>query len=73
MEYTEDIRFILGRPNFWCGAKAIILRQRGHEIPRKAEDEQAYVIYWMLNMYKLHGGRWKKACEDYLNGVQETK
>jgi hypothetical protein len=59
IELNEDTRFILGRPNFWCGAMANSLRALGHEIPNKAEEEQAYVIWWMLNLYMENGEGWK--------------
>ena len=68
MVLNEETRFILGRPNFWCGAKAHVLRKLGHDIPKKAEEEQAYVINWMLEMYEKHGDTWRAHCEKHLRG-----
>jgi len=67
MDLNEDTKFILGRPNFWCGSIAPLLRESGYEIPKKAEDEQAYVIHWMLSIYEKHGESWKEKINTYLN------
>jgi hypothetical protein len=60
---TDDVRFILGHPNFACISYANALRVLGREISRKAEDEQATVIHWMLTHYLEHGDAWRGACE----------
>ncbi len=67
IELNEDTKFILGRPNFWCGPFAQGLRKKGHEIPNKAEEEQAYVIHWMLGMYETYGLIWKEEITKYLS------
>ncbi len=59
-EFTDDIEWILGRPNFVCGQIARILREGGIEIPEKAEAEQARVIYWLLEMHQQHGEDWRE-------------
>lgn len=56
-----SIKFILGRPNFWCGNVAQLLRGVGHTIERKAEEEQAYVINYMLELYEKHGENWEES------------
>ena len=75
-EFNEDIRWILGRPNFTCAHTANSLRALGQDIPNKAEEEQAAAIYWMLSMYEKHGNDWrKKGAEEMranLQKVQET-
>jgi hypothetical protein len=48
LDLNDETRWILGRPNFSCIGFANRLRQLGHEIENKAEDEQAAVIHWML-------------------------
>ena len=55
----EEIRWILGRPNFTCAGIAAWLREAGHEIKFRSEDEQAAVIYWMMNLYLEHGAEWR--------------
>ena len=70
IELNEDTRFILGRPNFWCGSIARRLRELGHKIEEKAEEEQAYVIYLMLGLYEKHNGNdgWKQERRDLVMG-----
>lgn len=59
-ELNDEVRWILGRPNFACVPMANYLRSQGHEIQLKAEDEQAAVIHWMLTMYAEHGADWRQ-------------
>ena len=56
---NEDLRFILGRPNFWCGPYARVLRLTGMEIAPKAEQEQAAVIHWLLGQYLKDPINWR--------------
>lgn len=57
-DMDEHLLQILGRPNFWCSPIASVLRHGGAEIRRKAEDEQAVVIHWLLTLYLKHGAKW---------------
>lgn len=57
-DMDEHLLQILGRPNFWCSPIASVLRHGGAEIRRKAEDEQAVVIHWLLTLYLQHGAEW---------------
>ena len=60
-EFNDDIQWILGQMCFQCGSYARILRGSGRSIAKKAEAEQAAVIYWMLTMYQKHGkDEWRK-------------
>ena len=71
MELNSETIFILGRPNFWCAPIANRMRQLGHDIPRKAEDQQAHVIHLMLEYYEKHGAEnWRKEVDNYLLGAQ---
>lgn len=69
----EHLRFILGRPNFWCYHLANALRAMGHEIARKAEEEQAAVIHWLLNAYFEHGPGWREAVEKIMEAEREKE
>jgi len=51
----DDLRDILGRPNFACIRLANLFRKEGAVIASKAEDEQAHVIHWMLGLRLKHG------------------
>jgi hypothetical protein len=70
--WDETIRSILGRPNFTLHTIANHLRVLGHEIKGRAEDEQAAVLHWMLNLYLAHGEEWAEKGEEYL-AVARTK
>jgi hypothetical protein len=65
-DFNDDVRWILGRPNFACAGIANALRKSGMNIEHKAEDEQAAAIFWMLEMYKMHGKNWRKAGDEFL-------
>ncbi|HHY0482701.1 hypothetical protein [Vibrio parahaemolyticus] len=66
LKLNDDMKFILGRPNFWCGGVAPALRAHGYEIPAKAEEEQAAVIHFLLNQYLTHGDEWRDKTTDIL-------
>ena len=72
-EFNDEVKGILGRPNFTCASIAQVLRMKGQKIKTKAEDEQAAVLYWMLSMYMKHGNQWKAEGEAYLKIVQTGK
>jgi hypothetical protein len=63
----EEVQDILGRPNFACRELAVMLRNKGWEIPTKAECEQAAVLYFCLRMYAMHGEGWRKKAQDLLS------
>jgi hypothetical protein len=71
LPWNETVAKILGRPCFVLGAFAETLRLDGQVIPRKAEAEQAAVIYWMLNHYLAHGEGWSEIATAELNAIQE--
>lgn len=47
-DLNDETRFILGLPNFRTGPMAHRLRELGHDIKTKCEDEQAYTIHWLI-------------------------
>lgn len=55
-----EVRWITGQTCLFCSPLAHTLRDRGYDIPRRAEDEQSAVILWMLALYAAHGQGWKK-------------
>jgi len=66
----EQTRIILGRPNFACIRTAQRMRELGHRIPKKAEEEQAAVIHLHLTMYQKHGAAWLEHTLKYLENGQ---
>ena len=69
-ELTDELRLILGRPNFSCIANAEALRRAGHKIEQKAEHEQAAVIHWLLGFYFSHGNQWAEAAKAALKEMR---
>lgn len=67
----DETQWILGRPNFWCASVAQVLREDGHEIKKKAENEQASVIHWLLNLYLEHGDKWRDVAQSELNRIKD--
>lgn len=67
----DDIKDILGIPNFRCGPMARMLREIGHEIPCKAEDEQAYVLHFLLGYWKEFGGNWRQEANEFVKNELE--
>lgn len=73
-ELTDDLRFILGRPNFTLSSTAAALRMMGIEIAYKSEDEQAAAIYWMLGHYLKDPEEWRLNASDELQaGADEAR
>ncbi len=70
-ELTDDLREILGRPNFTCHFIAKALRVMGHSIAPKSEDEQAVVIHWLLGHYLKNGSDWRLRAEAELKSASE--
>lgn len=62
----DELRWILGRPNFACHGLAECLRRQGQAIAHKAEHEQAAAIHWMLGLYLKHGATWREEAERIL-------
>jgi hypothetical protein len=69
----DETRWILGRPNFICGPIARDLRRAGHQIDEKAEDEQAAVILWMLNLYLKHGRAWRNKATEFFAQLEDCR
>ncbi|WGT64974.1 hypothetical protein [Variovorax paradoxus] len=69
---NDDMREILGRPNFACARIAEVLRIGGADIACKAEAEQAAAIHWMLSLYGAHGPDWWTHCRCELQTILES-
>ncbi|MBG4148147.1 hypothetical protein GHV55_10690 [Pseudomonas aeruginosa] len=73
LELTEDLKDILGRPNFTCIHLAHALRQMGFVIDHKSAAEQAACLHWMLNHYLAHGANWRAHAEAELKAAAPGK
>jgi len=69
---TDDLREILGRPNFTCHHIAKALRVMGLTIAPKSDDEQAVVIHWLLGHYLKHGADWRKLAAAELEAASKA-
>ena len=67
---SEDEKNILGRPNFSCGAIANHMRKGGFNVAEKAEEEQALVIWTMLEFYKVHKKEWCIKLAEFLKTIK---
>lgn len=63
---SADEKEILGRPNFTCIRIAQRMREMGFNCNQKAEDEQAMVIYTMLEFHKQHKEQWADKMNEFL-------
>ena len=70
MELNVHTKIILGMPNFRCAPIARRLCELGHDVPMKAEEEQAYVINWILELHEIHGVAWPDAAVALLEQEQ---
>lgn len=64
---NDELIEILGRPNFACADLARILRIGGLEIKNRSENEQAVVIFTMLQHYVADPDHWKNNFGQMLN------
>lgn len=72
-EMTDDITWILGRPNFACAPIAHALRTAGDmRIETRGEAEQAHVIHWLLKMALDHPEDWRKRVGDRLDAIAKA-
>lgn len=70
MEYpndlTPELRDVLGMPMWETGRLAAALRAAGHDIRRKAEDEQAHVLHWLTGLALSHGAGWRQVAAEQI-------
>lgn len=67
----EEVQWILGRPAFMCGPIAHIFQAAGYKIKTRCEDEQAFVLTWMLRTYLKHGNEWRVQGDLELAGLRK--
>lgn len=69
---TPELAGILGTMCFQCIGIAQTLRAAGHEIKRRAEDEQAAALHWMLGHYFHHGAEgWRSAAAEDMQRMRD--
>ena len=55
-----------------CGPIAHIFQKAGYDIPTHAEEEQAWVIMWMLSKYQEHGENWRAKADEEIKAVRDS-
>jgi hypothetical protein len=63
-ELTPELREVLSMMVFELSPIAPALRAAGHDIKRRAEDEQAAVLHWLIGIVLEHGKDWRKHAAD---------
>ncbi|HEM7801995.1 TPA: VRR-NUC domain-containing protein [Burkholderia cenocepacia] len=71
-EMSAALRDVLGRPNFWCSPIAHEMRAAGADIKRKAEDEQAHVLHWLVKLVLAYGDSWQEYAAIDLRAIREA-
>lgn len=73
-ELTPALAEVLGIPNFQCASIADSFRAAGHEIPRRSESEQAFVIHRFAALALIHGNRWRiEAGKDIQAAIEKAR
>ena len=63
-EMTPEIRDVLGLMVFRTGPLAHLFRAGGAEIPKRIEDEQAFILFRFLHLALTHGADWKNVADE---------
>ena len=63
-ELTPALREVLGLMVFHTTPLAHAFRAAGHDIKRKTEDEQAFVLHWLIGLALEHGDGWRSKAAD---------
>ena len=70
IEFTDDVKWILSKPNFWCAPIAHRLVKLGlAKIEARSEDEQAYVLHWLLCLHEKHGATFREEADKILKAA----
>ncbi len=65
-DLTPELREVLGMMVFQLSPIARAMRAAGADIARKAEDEQAVVLHWLIGLVLEHGPAWRGKAADEL-------
>ncbi|MBB3315150.1 hypothetical protein FHT77_000992 [Rhizobium sp. BK181] len=69
-DLTDDLREILSMMMWTTGPIAHALREGGQDIKRKAEDEQAEVMHWLIGLALEHGSEWRAKASDRIREIR---
>ncbi|MCJ2020545.1 hypothetical protein MKK84_24480 [Methylobacterium sp. E-065] len=69
-ELTPKVKDVLSIMCFEAGPIARAFREAGRaEIKTRAEDEQAFVLHWLLTFALEHGAEWRRRAGETLTPV----
>lgn len=68
-EITPELHDVLGMMCFQLGPIAHVFRASGESIPSRAEDEQAFVLHWLIGLALEHGSGWRKIAADKISDL----
>lgn len=71
-ELTDDLRDILSMMMWNTGPIAHALRDGGQDIKRKAEEEQAEVMHWLIGLALEHGSEWRAKASDRIREIRDA-
>lgn len=66
-ELTPELREVLGIMIFQTSPIAHAFQRAGEPIKRRAEDEQAFVLHWLVTLALEHGADWRRVAVDRLD------
>ncbi|MCW2276342.1 hypothetical protein GJ654_18625 [Rhodoblastus acidophilus] len=69
---TPPLDDVLRLMNFQTGPIAHLYRRAGHDIPRKCEAEQAFVLHRFIGLAIKHGDEWRKYAQEELNAMMQA-
>ncbi len=72
VESSQEIKDILGMMVFECSPIAHGFQAAGYDIPKRVEDEQAFVLHWLLLIALQHGPSWREIAAKRLNDVLQA-
>lgn len=72
-ELTPDLREILGMMIYSTAPIAHAFQKAGAKIEQKAEEEQAFILFWLLGLYLKHGSEWRKHAAQEIPRADEAR
>lgn len=69
-QVTPELLEVLGMPNFRSTPMAHAFRAAGRaEIGSRLEDEQAFILHWLVGLVLEHGADWRRHAGETLSAV----
>lgn len=69
-EPTDALLEVLGLMLYTTTPIAHALRAAGTDIPKRCEEEQAYVLHWLIQLALQHGVQWRERARNRIEELQ---